>query len=100
MVFGLPIAVTAVPSVYQCADTHKMALGFGIELPSRREDSVYWLRSRVFLGLPWPKKTTGILDLVRCMGCLYARSNSRTSASFAFSSTISAVPVALRASPA
>src|SRR5256885_14964159 len=68
MVFGLSIAVTAVPSVYQCADTHRMALGFGIELPSRRQDSVYGLRSRVFMGLPWPKNTTGILDLLRCIG--------------------------------
>src|SRR5712691_11465338 len=68
MVFGLSIAVTAVPSVYQCADTHRMALGFGIELPSRRQDSVYWLRSKVFMGLPWPKNTTGILDLLGCIG--------------------------------
>src|SRR5438270_830726 len=68
MVFGLSIAVTAVPSVYQCADTDRMALGFGNELPSRRQDSVYGLRSRVFMGLPWPKNTTGILDLLRCIG--------------------------------
>src|SRR6266705_1148102 len=68
MVFGLSIAVTAVPSVYQCADTHRMASGFGIESPSRRQDSVYWLRSKAFMGLPWPKNTTGILDLLRCIG--------------------------------
>src|SRR5438874_2351328 len=68
MVFGLSIAVTAVPSVYQCADTHRMALGFGTELPRRRQDSVYGLRSRVFMGLPWPKNTTGILGFLRCIG--------------------------------
>src|SRR6267154_2412270 len=68
MVLGSRIAVTAVPSVYQCADTHRMALGFEIELPSRRQASVYWLRSRVFMGLPWPKNTTGILDLLDCIG--------------------------------
>src|SRR5204863_1254455 len=68
MVFGLSIAVTAVPSVYQCADTHRIALGFGIELPRRRQDSVYGLRSRVFTGLPWPKNTTGILDFLGCIG--------------------------------
>src|SRR6266849_1291833 len=67
MVFGFSIAVTAVPSVYQCADTHRMALGFGIDLPSWRQASVYWLRSSVFIGLPWPKNTTGILDPLRCI---------------------------------
>src|SRR5258706_482322 len=67
MVFGFPIAVTAVPSVYQCADTHRMALGFGIDSPSWRQASVYGLRSSVFIGLPWPKNTTGILDPLRCI---------------------------------
>src|SRR6266849_1087219 len=67
MVLGLSIAVPAVPSVYQCADTHRMALGFGIDLPSFRQASVYWLRSKVFMGLPWPKNTTGILDPLRCI---------------------------------
>src|SRR6266705_6456214 len=65
MVFGLLIAVTAVPTVYQCADTHRIASGFGIELPRRCQDSVYWLRSSVFIGLPWPKNTTGILGPLR-----------------------------------
>src|SRR5690349_3410221 len=67
MVRGLPIAVTAVPSVYQCADTHRMARGRGIDAPSRRQDSVYWLRSSVFIGLPCPKNTTGILGPSRFM---------------------------------
>src|SRR5258708_13222013 len=73
MVFGLSIAVTAVPSVYQCAYTHRTALGFGIELPSLRQDSVYWLRSNVFMGLPWPKNTTGILDRLRCIADAFTR---------------------------
>src|SRR5689334_15491219 len=67
MVLGLRMAVTAVPSVYQCADTHRTALGFGMESPSRRQDSVYWLRPRVFMGLPWPKNTAGILDFLGCI---------------------------------
>src|SRR6266568_5530581 len=73
MVFGFSIAVTAVPSVYQCADMHRMALGFGIELPSRRQDSVYWLRSSVFIGLPWPKNTLGILELSRRVAVVLMR---------------------------
>src|SRR5258706_14065935 len=70
MVFGLLIAVTAVPSVYQCADTHRTALGLGIDSPSRRHDSVYRLCSSVFIGLPWPKNTAGLLDP---LGCTFMR---------------------------
>src|SRR5436190_12289919 len=62
MVFGFSIAVTAVPSVYQCAETHRIALGLGIDSPSFRQVSVYLLRSSVFIGLPCPKNTTGILE--------------------------------------
>src|SRR5438034_4597056 len=61
MVFGFSIAVTAVPSVYQCAETHRIALGCGMDSPSFRHVSVYLLRSSVFIGLPCPKNTTGIL---------------------------------------
>src|SRR3977135_2685407 len=68
MVLGSRLPGPPVPSVVQCADRHRMALGFEIELPSRRQASVYWLRSRVFMGLPWPKNTTGILDLLDCIG--------------------------------
>src|SRR5258708_17421118 len=38
---------------------------FRSELPSHRQDSVYWLRSSVFIGLPCPKNTTGILEFSR-----------------------------------
>src|SRR5260221_975643 len=70
MVFGLLIAVTAVPSVYQCADTHRTAVGRGIDSPGRRHDSVYRLCSSVLIGLPWPKNTAGILDP---LGCTFMR---------------------------
>src|SRR5258708_35643760 len=73
MGFGFSIAVTAVPSVYQCADMHRMALGFGMELPSHRQDSVYWLRSSVFIGLPCPKHTTGILEFSRRIAVVLLR---------------------------
>src|SRR3977135_4621439 len=68
MVLGSRIGVTAVPPVYPCVNTQTMPLGLQLEWPSRRQASVYWLRSRVFMGLPWPKNTTGILDLLDCIG--------------------------------
>jgi hypothetical protein len=62
MVRGLSIAVTAVPRMYQCADTAKIAFGLGSDSPRRRQASVYWLWTSVFMGLPCPKNTAGIRD--------------------------------------
>ena len=44
----------------QCAEIARITLGLGTAAPSRRQASVYWLRASVFIGLPWPKKMTGI----------------------------------------
>src|SRR3990170_362175 len=60
MVRGRSIAVTAVPRVVQCADTARIALGFGTDSPRRRQAAVYRFCSSVFIGLPCPKNTTGI----------------------------------------
>ena len=60
IVFGLAIAVTAVPRVNQCAEIARIALGLGTFVPRLRQASVYRLRASVFIGLPWPKKMTGM----------------------------------------
>jgi hypothetical protein len=42
----------------------RIAFGLGAVAPSLRQASVYWLRASVFIGLPCPKKMTGMRALV------------------------------------
>lgn len=52
--------------MYQCADTQRIAFGFGSFAPIAAHCSVWGFRSRAFIGFPWPKKTDGIRrDMVR-----------------------------------
>jgi hypothetical protein len=60
MVRGRGIAVTAVALMYQCAETTRMARGFGTAAPNARQASVYRLVSRAFIGLPCPMNAAGI----------------------------------------
>ena len=60
MVLGRAMAVTAVPRVSQWAETHRIALGRGSASAILRQVSVTALVSRAMVGLPWPKKTTGM----------------------------------------
>src|SRR4051794_32144751 len=53
------MAVTAVALTYQWAETMRMARGAGIDAPNDAHASVYRLRARAFIGLPWPKNTAG-----------------------------------------
>jgi hypothetical protein len=61
MVRGRTIAVTAVAFVYQCAETMRIARGFGTDSPNARHAAVYRFVSRAFIGLPWPKNAAGIV---------------------------------------
>jgi hypothetical protein len=47
-------------SMYQCADTQRMAFGRGRPAPIATHRSVKGFRSRAFIGFPCPKKTAGI----------------------------------------
>src|SRR5512135_3253369 len=60
MVRGLSIAVSSVPRVSQCADTHRIALGVGRVLPISRHPLENSLSSMAFIGLPCPTNSTGI----------------------------------------
>src|SRR5690349_1906656 len=71
MVRGEAIAVTAVALTYQCADTARIARGFGADAPKPRQASVKRLRSSAFIGLPWPRNAAGI---VRTAGMCILRS--------------------------
>src|SRR3954451_6093813 len=55
------MAVTAVAPKYQCAEMTRIARGLGTCWAMSRHASVKPLRSRVFMGLPWPMKNAGIL---------------------------------------
>jgi len=48
--------------VYQCAENAQDRFGPRDGLAEARQVSVYLLRSSVFIGLPCPKNTTGILE--------------------------------------
>ena len=63
MVRGLVIAVTAAPGTYQCAEMASIAFGEGLAVPKSAHALVYWLCSRVFIGLPCPMKTAGISEV-------------------------------------
>ena len=52
--------VNAEPDVYQCADTHRMALGRGRALPIALQASVYPFCEMAFKGDPWPTKRQGV----------------------------------------
>jgi hypothetical protein len=52
MVFGCVIAVTADASMYQCAETTRIALGRGIPAPKACHASVKRLLSSAFMGVP------------------------------------------------
>src|SRR3954469_19509442 len=61
MVRGRGIAVIAVALMYQCAEITRIARGRGTDAPNACQASVYRLRSRVFIGLPWPMNAAGIV---------------------------------------
>src|SRR3954471_11771714 len=62
MVRGRGIAVIAVALMYQCAEITRIARGRGTDAPKARHASVYRLRSRVFIGLPWPMNAAGMVE--------------------------------------
>src|SRR5260370_9666381 len=64
MVRGERAKVTAVSETYQCAEMQRIALGRGSDLPILLQPSVYWLRSRAFIGFPCPRKIAGIVWLI------------------------------------
>ena len=55
------MAVTAVPRVSQWAEMHRIALGRGMASAISRQVRVTVLVSSATVGLPWPKKTTGMV---------------------------------------
>ncbi|OQA12272.1 MAG: hypothetical protein BWY67_00404 [Bacteroidetes bacterium ADurb.Bin397] len=59
MVLGLATAVTRVPFVSQCADTHKIALGLGNCFPIAAQLLLNSLFSMAFIGLPCPINSAG-----------------------------------------
>lgn len=61
IVGGRSIAVMPTPRVHQCADTAKMARGRPISRPIRAQARVQPLSAKALRGVPWPKKTEGIL---------------------------------------
>ena len=60
---GRGIAVTAVAPKYQWAETTSSARGLGSAAPIAAHASVKPLRSSVFIGLPWPMKSAGMLAM-------------------------------------
>src|SRR3954465_12926319 len=54
------MAVSAVACTYQWAETTRIGGGRGTDRPKARQASVYRLRSRAFIGLPWPKNAAGM----------------------------------------
>src|ERR1019366_3364766 len=54
------MAVTADAFVNQCAETARIARGFGSAAPNADHAVVYSLVSNVFIGLPCPKNTAGV----------------------------------------
>ena len=59
MVLGCAMAVTAEMLTYQWAEMARIALGRSIVWPSSVQAAVKRLCSRVFIGLPWPRKAAG-----------------------------------------
>jgi len=84
--------------VYQCAETHKIALGRGMDSPRARQVSVYLLRSSGSSGCR-AKNTTRHSGVGFPPSGAYARSSSSASARSPFSSVISGALVAFSASP-
>jgi len=70
---GPGIAVTAVPPMYQCAETTRMARGRGTERPKARQAWVQRLPSSAFIGLPCPKNAAACAS----ERCRSSRSPSR-----------------------
>src|SRR3546814_13032065 len=64
MVGGFCIAVTKVPRVSQCAETHRIAWGLGIFVATPLKLSTNSFSSIAFIGLPWPKNNTGIFSVL------------------------------------
>src|SRR5688572_859594 len=63
MVRGRCIAVTAVAPMNQWAETTRMPRGRGRLRPSLRHIRVYALLSSVFIGLPCPMNSEGIVAI-------------------------------------
>lgn len=72
MVRGDVIAVTAVARTYQCADTQRIDPGRGSRSASDLHASVNTLFSSVFMGLPCPMNTAGIVGAVMRTECTHA----------------------------
>ena len=60
IVWGRAIAVTAVPRVSQWAEIARMARGRGMSAAISCQARLVALVSSAIIGLPWPKKTTGM----------------------------------------
>src|SRR4051812_16774132 len=90
MVCGFSIAVTKVPLVSQCALTHTIAFGFGIVLPMFLNPATNSFSSMAFIGLPWPRNSTGIFSvllkgsviLFNAFSFIAARANGNTAIDF------------------
>src|SRR5215212_6879736 len=54
------MAVIAVACTYQCAETTRIARGFGTARPKARHASVYRFFSSAFIGFPCPKNAAGM----------------------------------------
>ena len=63
MVGGLGMAVTNVPRVSQCADTHRIARGLGNPAATDRKPCTNSFSSIAFIGLPCPRNSTGIFSV-------------------------------------
>src|SRR5258706_5617858 len=60
MVLGASSMVTAIPSVSQCADIARMALGQGNSSGNAAHARLQELSSMAFIGEPWPMNRAGI----------------------------------------
>src|SRR5690606_3574343 len=63
IVTGFSIAVTYVPLVSQCAEITSIAFGFSIVWDKLRKPWTNSFSSIAFIGLPWPRNNTGILEV-------------------------------------
>src|SRR5690606_2253964 len=63
IVTGFSIAVTYVPLVSQCAEITSIAFGFSIVWDMLRKPWTNSFSSIAFIGLPWPRNNTGILEV-------------------------------------
>src|SRR5271155_1970266 len=62
------MAVTAVSSTYQWAETTRIARGFGRLAPKSFHATVKRLVSMEFIGLPWPRTAAGMGPVDRVIG--------------------------------